>query len=110
MNVSRDALIRKIVAQTGTPVHIYDAAVFRRQLGLLREHFEHVRFAQKACSNVHVLELLRKEGALVDCVSEGELVRALTAGFSPGGAHAEIVYTADVLTDVLRAVPVPGGH
>jgi diaminopimelate decarboxylase len=58
-----------------------------------------VRFAQKACSNTHILGLLRQQGALVDCVSEGELERALAAGFRPGREPAEIVYTADVLTE-----------
>jgi diaminopimelate decarboxylase len=58
---------------------------------------------------------LRSQGAFVDCVSPGELARALAAGFRRGAEPAEIVYTADILTDaiidrVLEAdVPVNAG-
>src|SRR5690606_23520067 len=91
----------------GTPVYVYDADVIRSQLARLSS-FDTVRFAQKACSNVHVLRLLRALGAKVDCVSLGELERALRAGFSPSTthgqpAHAEIVYTADVITPEVLA-------
>lgn len=96
---AREALLRKVAAEVGTPVFVYDAESIRRQLGRLREHFALVRFAQKACSNTHILGLLRKQGALVDCVSEGELERALAAGYRGGGEPAEIVYTADVLKE-----------
>jgi diaminopimelate decarboxylase len=74
-----------------------------------------VRFAQKACANIHIQRLLRSQGALVDCVSIGELERALAAGYNPGTEPAEIVYTADILTDaaldrvVATGVPVNAG-
>jgi diaminopimelate decarboxylase len=57
-----------------------------------------VRYAQKACSNLAILDLVRRHGGLVDCVSAGEVHRALAAGFKPGQqTHpTEIVYTADV--------------
>jgi diaminopimelate decarboxylase len=90
----RRELLLEIAEQHGTPVYVYDAAVLRRQLTSLNA-FDRVRFAQKACANIHILRLLRSEGALVDCVSPGELTRAMNAGFrirSP-----EIVYTADIL-------------
>jgi diaminopimelate decarboxylase len=93
------ALIRKIALAVGTPVYIYDAAALRQRLALIRQHFQLVRFAQKALPNIHVLRLLRMGHALVDCVSEGELERALAAGFLAGRAPAEIVYTADILTE-----------
>lgn len=99
LSSTRQALLRKVAAEVGTPVFVYDAESIRRQLGRLREHFAIVRFAQKACSNTHILSLLRKQGALVDCVSEGELERALAAGYRGGREPAEIVYTADVLKD-----------
>ena len=107
----RQALIRKIVLAVGTPTYIYDAAALRQRLALMREHFEVVRFAQKALPNIHVLRLLRMGHALVDCVSDGELERALVAGFRAGGEPAEIVYTADILTEAtlqrLVALQVP---
>jgi diaminopimelate decarboxylase len=114
MDRARQRLLLDIAAQFGTPVYVYDAAILRQQLASLRR-FDHVRFAQKACANTHLLRLLRAEGAWVDCVSPGELARALAAGFRPGAEPAEIVYTADILTDetldrVLEAgVPVNAG-
>ncbi|MEY4547751.1 MAG: Diaminopimelate decarboxylase [Pseudomonadota bacterium] len=99
LSSAREALLRKVAAEVGTPLFVYDAESIRRQLSLLREHFAIVRFAQKACSNTHILRLLREQGARVDCVSEGELDRALAAGFRGGREPAEIVYTADVLTE-----------
>jgi diaminopimelate decarboxylase len=53
------------------------------------------RFAQKACSNLAILDLARRNGVLVDAVSAGEIPRALAAGNSPHGDPAPIVYTAD---------------
>jgi len=80
----------------GTPLWIYDAAVIRQRIDQLRA-FDVIRFAQKACSNIHVLRLMRDQGVLVDAVSEGELQRALAAGFSPEGNPPGIVLTADLL-------------
>jgi len=92
-------LLQKLAAEHGTPCYVYFADVMRERLRRLRA-FDVVRYAQKACSNVHVLRLLRAEGARVDAVSLGEIERALKAGFQPGflecGHDAEIVLTADV--------------
>jgi diaminopimelate decarboxylase len=61
------------------------------------------------------LQLLRREGAFVDCVSVGELERALLAGFSAHPERHEIVFTADILTEaaldrvVETGVPVNAG-
>jgi diaminopimelate decarboxylase len=95
-------LLSEIARRYGTPVYVYDASIVRRQLDALRS-FDRVRYAQKACSNVHLLRLLRSEGALVDCVSVGELERALLAGFAPDPARHEIVFTADILTEEVLA-------
>jgi diaminopimelate decarboxylase len=114
MDRARRSLLLNIAAEFGTPVYVYDAAVLRRQLASLAS-FDRVRFAQKACANLHVLRLLRSAGAFVDCVSPGELARALAAGFRPGSEPAEIVYTADILTDAIidrileAGVPVNAG-
>jgi diaminopimelate decarboxylase len=94
MERPRQQLLLDIAARFGTPVYVYDAAVLRRQMAALAR-FDRVRFAQKACPNIHIQRLLRHEGALVDCVSLGELERALRAGFTTD----EIVYTADILTE-----------
>jgi diaminopimelate decarboxylase len=55
-----------------------------------------VRYAQKACSNLAVLDLVRRKGVLVDAVSGGEILRALAAGFPATGDPPPIVYTADI--------------
>src|SRR5262245_45184392 len=98
MDRARQQLLLEIAAEFGTPVYVYDAAVVRRQLESLAS-FDRVRFAQKACPNTHIQRLLREAGAWVDCVSQGELERAIVAGYRPGAEPAEIVYTADILTE-----------
>jgi diaminopimelate decarboxylase len=98
-NTMRPELLRDLAQRFGTPLYVYDAATLRGQLAELRRAgFDGVRYAQKACPNTHIQRLLRAEGAVVDCVSLGELERALIAGFEPAAARGEIVYTADLLT------------
>jgi diaminopimelate decarboxylase len=94
MDSDRRQMLLEIAERYGTPVYVYDAAVLRRQLASLKA-FDRVRFAQKACPNIHILRLLRGEGAYIDCVSPGELARAMAAGFRI--RSSEIVYTADIL-------------
>ncbi len=90
-----DSLLRHIADTFGTPVWIYDAATIQRQIEALRS-FDVVRFAQKACSNTHILRLMRQAGVRVDAVSLGEIERARHAGY-PTGPQGDIVFTADVL-------------
>jgi len=78
----------------GTPLWVYDAATIRERAERLRR-FDVVRFAQKACSNTHLLRLLRGLGVRVDAVSAGEIERALHAGFDARDEHSGIVFTAD---------------
>lgn len=90
--------LSEIARTHGTPCYVYDAATIRARLRSLRA-FDVVRYAQKASSNVHLLRLVREEGARVDAVSLGEIERSLRAGFEPGGEPAEIVYTADQIDE-----------
>src|SRR5262249_12552378 len=53
-------------------------------------------YAQKACSNLAILDLMRREGVLVDAVSAGEIRRALAAGYVAAGDPPPIAYTADI--------------
>ena len=76
------------------PFWAYDASVIQQRIAQLNQ-FDVVRFAQKACSNIHILRLMRAAGVKVDSVSLGEIERALAAGYQPGGE--DIVFTADVL-------------
>ena len=87
--------IAELVHRFGTPTFVYDAETIRRRIADLAA-FDVVRYAQKACSNLAVLDLIRRRGALVDAVSAGEVRRALAAGFQPAGDPPPIVYTADV--------------
>ena len=87
--------IGQLARQFGTPSFVYDAEVMLRRLADLAA-FDHVRYAQKACSNLAVLDLLRRHGALVDSVSAAEIRRATAAGYAAEGKPPPIVYTADV--------------
>jgi Diaminopimelate decarboxylase len=103
----------------GTPLYVYDAAMIRQRCRDLAD-WDTVRFAQKACSNLAVLDLVRREGVVVDAVSAGEIHRALAAGFTPQPAEPgqdglppvhPIVYTADIFDrDSLSAVASHGIH
>jgi diaminopimelate decarboxylase len=96
----------------GCPVWAYDADIISQRISQL-QHFDVIRFAQKACSNIHILRLMREQGVKVDSVSLGEIERALKAGFEPGGE--DIVFTADVLDHATLArvselkIPVNAG-
>ncbi|MFW5401467.1 diaminopimelate decarboxylase [Yersinia sp. 1252 StPb PI] len=82
--------------QFGCPVWAYDGEIIAQRINQLR-NFDVIRFAQKACSNIHILGLMREQGVKVDSVSLGEIERAIHAGFQPGQEPAEIVFTADLL-------------
>ena len=91
------ATLSQLAQQHGTPLWVYDAALIRERIGQLAA-FDVVRFAQKACSNIHLLQLMREAGARVDAVSLGEIERALKAGFSPAESDgaAGLVFTCDL--------------
>ncbi|MEQ9884800.1 diaminopimelate decarboxylase [Pectobacterium brasiliense] len=88
--------LRELPARFGCPVWAYDAQTIVNRIAQLRQ-FDTIRFAQKACSNTHILRLMREQGVKVDSVSLGEIERALIAGFVPGTDAHEIVFTADLL-------------
>ncbi|WP_276725818.1 diaminopimelate decarboxylase [Pantoea septica] len=87
------AQLLPLAQQYSGPFWAYDAQIIQQRIEQLRA-FDVVRFAQKACSNIHILRLMRAAGVKVDSVSLGEIERALAAGFEPGGE--DIVFTADV--------------
>jgi diaminopimelate decarboxylase len=79
----------------GTPTYVYDASKIVERINDLAA-FDVVRYAQKACSNLAILDLVRRHGVLVDAVSAGEILRAEAAGYQPGGEPPRIAYTADL--------------
>jgi len=100
LTASRAQRFQQLAARFGTPLWVYDAGLIRARAASLRQ-FDVVRFAQKACSNTHVLRLMREQGVKVDAVSRGEVLRALAAGYTVGrdadAVHSDIVFTADLL-------------
>lgn len=106
--------ITTLAEQFGTPFWLYDAAVIRERIGQLKA-FDVIRFAQKACSNTHILRLMREQGVAVDAVSLGELERALAAGYQVDGPEGGVVLTTDLLDRATLArvaelkVPVNAG-
>ena len=87
--------VHDLARDFGTPTYVYDADGIAERVARLRA-FDVVRYAQKANSNLAVLDRVRRAGALVDAVSAGEIHRALAAGWPATGEPAPIVYTADV--------------
>lgn len=106
--------LRGLARYFGGPVWAYEAEVIVDRIRQLK-NFDVIRFAQKACSNIHILRLMREHGVRVDSVSLGEIERALAAGFQPGQSPSEIVFTADVFDEptlqrvVELAIPVNAG-
>jgi diaminopimelate decarboxylase len=99
MNPFPAALLADLADRYGTPLWVYDAETIRQRVARLQS-FDTVRFAQKACSNTHVLRFLRQLGVKVDAVSLGELKRAQAAGYQlncAGQTAPEVVLTADLL-------------
>ncbi|MAT69521.1 MAG: diaminopimelate decarboxylase [Planctomycetaceae bacterium] len=103
--------VEQLAQEFGTPLYVYDAAVIAERIAELAA-FDVVRFAQKACSNLAVLDLVRRHGGMVDAVSAGEIHRALRAGYQPGFHEPpQIVYTADIFDrqalDMVAELEIP---
>ncbi|HEY6869733.1 MAG TPA: diaminopimelate decarboxylase, partial [Novosphingobium sp.] len=87
---AEDVPIPAIAAAVGTPVYIYSRATLTRHArvflaGLGGVPKKQVAFAVKSNPNLAVLRLLAKEGFGADCVSGGEVERALAAGMPAEG-------------------------
>lgn len=99
-----DVDLESIVAEVGTPAYVYSLPRIRDNFGRLKAAFAPVRarlhFSVKANGNLDVLRTLREAGAGFDCVSGGEIYRALKAGAAAkdivfagvGKTRAEIVF------------------
>ncbi|WP_394680915.1 diaminopimelate decarboxylase [uncultured Comamonas sp.] len=99
-------LLWQLADDFNTPLWVYDADTIGQRIAELQA-FDTVRFAQKACSNIHVLQLMRAQGVKVDAVSRGEVLRALAAGYQGGfGEPSDIVFTADVMDEATLATVV----
>jgi len=80
MKLNADALVEKY----GTPLYIYDFEYITNRYTTLKDAFAGkksiINYAVKANSNLSVIRHLAQMGAGADCVSIGEVKRALTAG------------------------------
>lgn len=87
--------IASIVREVGTPAYIYSLPRIRENFHKLERAFSplsaRIHFSVKANGNLDVLRALRDAGAGFDCVSGGEIYRALKAG-----AAAEAIVFAGV--------------
>ncbi|MBC2668465.1 diaminopimelate decarboxylase [Novosphingobium piscinae] len=87
---AEDVPLPQIVAAVGSPVYVYSRATLTRHARVFLEGLggvpqKHVAFAVKSNPNLAVLRLLAREGFGADCVSGGEVARALAAGMAPEG-------------------------
>jgi diaminopimelate decarboxylase len=114
-----DMPIPHLAQRFGTPAFIYERAVIEKRIAELKV-FEVIRFAQKACSNIALLALMKRNGVVVDAVSAGEIYRALKVGYTGRAQSAQsaagglqgaangapgIVFTADLFDeDALRLI------
>lgn len=78
---------------TQTPYYYYDIDLLVATLDAIRNEVAqypnyHVHYALKANANPKLLSIIQSAGLGADCVSGGEVQRAIDAGFSP----ADIVY------------------
>ena len=99
-----DVDIESVVTEVGTPAYVYSLARIRNNFGRLNAAFAPVyarlHFSVKANGNLDVLRALGDVGAGFDCVSGGEIFRALKAGAAAkdivfagvGKTRAEIEY------------------
>ena len=104
--------LESIAEQFGTPAYVYNAEVIRRQFRALDEALaaipHRICYAVKANSNLGVLHILKELGAGADIVSEGELRRALKAGFAPG--HIVFSGVGKTIAELEAAIAAGIGH
>ncbi|MCS7050980.1 MAG: diaminopimelate decarboxylase, partial [Thermomicrobium sp.] len=73
----------------GTPLYVYDIATIRAACARIRQGLAtypgdaFLVYAAKAYASIGLVQLLAAEGLWVDCVSDGELFVAATAGVPP---------------------------
>ena len=87
--------VKELANRFGSPTYVYRADTIRERIDQLRQ-FDVIRYAQKANSNLAILDLVRKQGVYVDAVSTGEVLRAQRAGYALQGQPHPVVFTADI--------------
>jgi diaminopimelate decarboxylase len=83
-----DVPLNRVADECGTPTWVYSAATMRARYRALTGALgaaglnAHVHYAMKANDHLAILRLFAREGAGVDVVSAGELLRARAAGIA----------------------------
>lgn len=106
-----------LVAEHGSPLFIFsERRIAANASGFLQSARRgHARagvfFASKACSNLHVLRVMRAQGLGVEVNSGGELWKALAAGFAPqaivfNGVAKTILELQEAITRGIKAINV----
>lgn len=76
--------VKDIISQVGTPTYIYSLRRALNNFWAVRAAFAdfdaHIHYSAKANGNLSILKALIEAGAGIDCVSGGEIFRALKAG------------------------------
>ena len=85
---AEDVALPRIADEVGTPVYVYSRATLERHARVFREGLDAfpdklIAFAVKSNPNLAVLKVLQSQGMGADCVSIGEVRRALAAGMEP---------------------------
>ena len=75
-----------IVEHVGTPTYVYSLKRVVANIERIRQTFRsfdaHIHYSAKANNNLSVLRTVVDHGAGIDCVSAGEIYKALKAGRS----------------------------
>ena len=101
---AEDVPLPRIAQDVGTPVYVYSRATLERHAKVFRDGLADVpdkliAFAVKSNPNLAVLRVLANQGYGADCVSIGEVRRALAAGVAAekivfsgvGKTHSELI-------------------
>lgn len=81
-------LLLSLTQKYGSPLYVYDAEKIMAQYKRLESALHgnqpfKINYAVKALSNINILKLLKSLGSNIDCVSLGEILLGLEAGFEP---------------------------
>lgn len=89
-----------LIKQFGSPLYVYEEDSIRQRFRELKAAFSgwkktQLLYAMKANSNLHLLNILKEEGAWLDCVSMYEVELAFLAGFG----SQQILFTVNNMSD-----------
>ncbi len=89
----------QLIEKYGSPLYVYNEEILRTRIKELKQSIvypkKQILFACKSNTNIHIMKILREEGAWIDAVSPWEAEIAFRAGFE----RTEILYTGDNVTD-----------